>query len=54
MKDTQKAGSFPILYGGGVSKANVRDYILQSEVDGAFFVTSALNIDEFCGVINGQ
>jgi triosephosphate isomerase len=53
MKDNQKAGSFPILYGGGVAKANAKDYIMQSDVDGVFFVASALNIDEFCGVING-
>lgn len=53
MKDNARAGSFPVLYGGGVSKANVADYMMQSDIDGVFFVASAINIDEFCGVING-
>jgi triosephosphate isomerase len=54
MKDNARAGSFPLLYGGGVSKSNVNDYMVQSDVDGVFFVGSALNIDDFCGVINGH
>jgi triosephosphate isomerase len=54
MKDNARAGQFPILYGGGVSRANVNDYMAQSDVDGVFFGASALSVDEFCGVINGH
>jgi triosephosphate isomerase len=54
MKDNPLDGSFPVLYGGGVSKSNVVEYMKQSDIDGVFFVASALNIDDFCGVINGK
>ncbi|MDR1917553.1 MAG: triose-phosphate isomerase [Christensenellaceae bacterium] len=54
MKDDARAGQFPIIYGGGVSKANVNDYMAQSDIDGVFIGASAVNIDEFCGVINGH
>jgi triosephosphate isomerase len=54
MKDNAKSGQFPLIYGGSVSKANVNDYMAQNNIDGVFFGASALNIDEFCGVINGH
>jgi triosephosphate isomerase len=53
MKDNPLDSSFPILYGGNVTPANVKDYMSQNDIDGIFFVGSALNVDDFYGVIQG-
>jgi triosephosphate isomerase len=51
MKDNPLDASFPILYGGNVTPANVKEYMSQSNVDGVFFVSSALSANDFYGVI---
>jgi triosephosphate isomerase len=53
MKDNSLSSSLPVLYGGNVTPANVKEYMSQSDIDGVFFVGAALNIDDFYGVIQG-
>lgn len=52
LKGNPLDASLPILYGGQVTPANVKQYLAQSDIDGVFFVGAALNVDSFYGVIN--
>jgi len=52
LKGNALDASLPIIYGGQVTPANVKNYMAQSDIDGIFFVGSALNIDSFYGVVN--
>lgn len=52
LKDNPLDASLPILYGGQITPSNVKSYMAQPELDGIFFVGSALNVDSFYGVIN--
>ena len=52
LKQNPLDASLPILYGGQVTPANVAAYMKEPELDGIFFIGSALNIDSFYGVVN--
>lgn len=52
LKNNPLDASLPILYGGQVTPANVKEYMKQSDLDGIFFIGAALNVDSFYGVIN--
>ena len=52
LKGNPLDASLPILYGGQITPANVKSYMALPELDGIFFVGSALNINTFYGVIN--
>lgn len=52
LKNNPLDASLPIIYGGQVTPANVKSYMAQSDIDGIFFVGSALNINSFYGVVN--
>lgn len=52
LKGNPLDASLPIIYGGQVSPANVKDFMSQSELDGIFFVGSSLKVDSFYGVVN--
>lgn len=52
LKNNPLDASLPVIYGGQVTPANVKSYMAQSDIDGIFFVGSALNINSFYGVVN--
>jgi triosephosphate isomerase len=49
--DNPLAKSCCFIYGGGISGANVEDYMKQVEIDGVFFVGASLKPDDFCEVL---
>ena len=52
LKNNPLDASLPFIYGGQVTPANVKKYMAESDIDGIFFVGSALKVDTFYGVIN--
>ena len=52
LKGNPLDASLPILYGGQITLSNVKSYMALPELDGIFFVGSALNVNSFYGVIN--
>lgn len=52
LKNNPLDASLPIIYGGHITPANVKNYMAQSDIDGIFFVGSSLQVDSFYGVVN--
>ncbi len=45
------ADSVPCLYGGSVSPDNVRDYVIQPDIDGALVGGASLSADSFAAIV---
>ncbi|MQG51812.1 MAG: triose-phosphate isomerase, partial [SAR202 cluster bacterium] len=48
---TKKEISTPILYGGSVSKENIKDFLMQDCIDGALIGSASLNSEQFLSII---
>lgn len=45
-------GNIPVLYGGGVTQSNAKEYLEQPDIDGLVFAVSALKVKDFSEMIN--
>jgi triosephosphate isomerase len=52
--DLVSAEHIQILYGGSVKPQNVKDYVLQADVDGALVGGASLSVDSFAALLDNM